>query len=119
MSQENKTMSSDSFNKQHNIQTQPKDNTNRDNRNNNNNRSGQRNSSNYNNDKKKVSPKLIEILKTIKEKGYCEKDSNILRKDLLSREANIIVQELNNITKTQLRSFFSEAKKLSFKYENI
>ena len=79
---------------------------------------------NYNNSQPVINARLQEIMKGIKEKGYCENGSNILRKDLLSNEANQIVEQLSKIsdtkkrlTTTQLRSFFGEVKKLSFKYE--
>ena len=136
MSQDNKggEVPFDSFKNKNNAgsqQTQQKSNTQNNgyNNNNSNNRSGynnqnSNNSSNSYNRQLPTNSKIKVIMKGIKEKGYCESGSNVLRKELLDNEANQIVMELSEVsgrnkelTTTQLRSFFAEVKKLSFKYE--
>lgn len=76
-----------------------------------NNKSIQKNGS-YNN------KEIEKIMKKIKEEGYRSKEKTILRKELVSNEAENIAKELKKekLSKSQLRSFFNEINKLKLKY---
>ena len=64
--------------------------------------------------------KVAEIMKEILEKGYKNKETNILRKELVSIESEKIAIELTKskeeLSNSQLRAFFNEINKLKLKY---
>ena len=64
--------------------------------------------------------KVAEIMKEILEKGYKNKETNILRKELVSIESEKIAIELakskEELSNSQLRAFFNEINKLKLKY---
>lgn len=83
-------------------------------KNQNNNRNSQ--NSNWKNSKSKIA----EIMEEILEKGYKNKEKNILRKELVSIESEKIAIELTEakekLSNSQLRAFFNEINKLKLKY---
>ena len=74
------------------------------------------NRSHKNNDEKKS--KISEIMEGIKQTGYRNEAKTVLRKELVSTEAENIAKELKKekLSKSQLRSFFNEINKLKSKY---
>ena len=79
-----------------------------------NNRNNLRNDENRNINNNKIQEKM----KKIKKEGYRNKEKTILRKELVSTEAENIAKELKKekLSKSQLRSFFNEINKLKSKY---
>ena len=81
---------------------------------------GKNNRNNLRNDENRNinNNKIQEIMKKIKKEGYRNKEKTILRKELVSTEAENIAKELKKekLSKSQLRSFFNEINKLKSKY---
>ena len=62
--------------------------------------------------------RIREIMEEIKKTGYRNEEKTVLRKELVSTEAENIAKELKKekLSKSQLRSFFNEINKLKSKY---
>ena len=80
----------------------------------------QNNGNKYTDNQNNSKSKVAEIMEEILEKGYKNKETNILRKELVSIESEKIAIELTKskekLSNSQLRAFFNEINKLKLKY---
>ena len=80
----------------------------------------QNNRNKYTDNQNNSKSKVAEIMEGILEKGYKNKETNILRKELVSIESEKIAIELTKskekLSNSQLRAFFNEINKLKLKY---
>ena len=83
----------------------------------------QNNRNKYTDNQNNSKSKVAEIMEGILEKGYKNKETNILRKELVSIESEKIAIELTKskekLSNSQLRAFFNEINKLKLKYIKI